>query len=113
MLRYALLTAPSTNRVYADAAVRLTQAELEIFAGRVLSAHVEDIAETRLGGVRYVTFAGKLTADDIAHLSNLSSAYALFEVVGELLRPVELSPLAHFDDDLITIPKYAGKTNEQ
>jgi tRNA G10 N-methylase Trm11 len=26
---------------------------------------------------------------------------------------VQLQPLAHFDEDLITIPKYAGKTNEQ
>jgi hypothetical protein len=50
----------------------------------------------------------------VAHLSNLSAGYALFELVdGELLRPVRLHPLARYHDDLITIPKYAGKTNEQ
>ena len=113
MSRYALLIAPSTNRVYADSAIRLTCAELEIFGGTVLSAPLSGIVEERLGGVPYVLFEASLTREDVAYLSNLSSAYALFEIVGDLLRPVELSPLAWFDDDLITIPKYAGKTNEQ
>jgi len=45
-------------------------------------------------------------------LGNLSSVYALFEVAGELLRPVEVTRLDRFDDDLITIQKYQGKTNE-
>jgi SAM-dependent methyltransferase len=111
--RFALLIAPSTNRVYADAALRLTRAEVQIFGDSVLSAPVTDLGEARLGGVPYVTFAADPGPRDLAHLANLSSAYALFEVVGELLRPVELTPLAYFDDDLITIPKYAGKTNEQ
>lgn len=124
MSRYALLIAPSTNRVYADAALRLTRAELEIFAGSVLSGPVTGIEERRLGGVPYLTFDAKLTDPDLAYLANLSSIYALFELVGAelvgaglvgdlLLRPVELRPLGRYDDDLITIPKYAGKTNEQ
>jgi hypothetical protein len=129
---YALLVAPSANRVYADAANRLTRAELARFADEacrnrpsqrlsaaVLETPVTGIAEAEFGGVGYVTFevpAGdRLTERDISYLSNLSSAFALFEVTGDgdLLRPVRLSPLAHYDDDLITIPKYAGKTNEQ
>src|SRR5256714_7255054 len=114
MPRYALLIAPSTNRVYADASLRLTRAELSIFGGTVLSAMPSEIDEERLGGVPYVVFDGELTGTDLGYLANLSSAYALFERVGDdLLRPVELSPLTHYDDDLITIPKYAGKTNEQ
>jgi hypothetical protein len=111
--RYALLIAPSSNRVYADAALRLTRAELSIFGSAVLSGRPEAIAEERIGGVPYVVFDGELSGADLAYLANLSSIYALFERVGDLLRPVELSPLGHFDDDLITIPKYAGKTNEQ
>ncbi|HKT02333.1 MAG TPA: SAM-dependent methyltransferase [Rugosimonospora sp.] len=111
--RFVLLAAPSANRVYADAAVRLTRAELTAF-GRVLSAPLQDVAEVRLGGLRYVGFSSSGLSDrDLAHLANLSSVYALFEVVGDLLRPVPLAPLARYDDDLITIPKYAGKTNEQ
>ncbi|AGL20317.1 TRM11 family methyltransferase [Actinoplanes sp. N902-109] len=113
MSRYALLLAPSANRVYADQAGRLSRAELAAFS-RVLSAPLGDIAEATIGGVGYLTFDGELSAGDIAYLSNLSAGYALFErVEDELLRPVVLTPLARFDSDLITIPKYAGKTNEQ
>ncbi|OJF09915.1 TRM11 family SAM-dependent methyltransferase [Couchioplanes caeruleus] len=113
MSRYALLLAPSANRVYADQAGRLSRAELAAFSP-VLSGPLTDVAETTIGGVGYLTFAGELEARDIAYLSNLSAAYALFlQVEDELLRPLTLSPLASFDSDLITIPKYAGKTNEQ
>jgi SAM-dependent methyltransferase len=112
MPAYALLLAPSANRVYADQASRLAVAELAAFAS-VLSADLSGISVTDIGGVEYLAFESELTARDIAYLSNLSSAYALFEQVGELLRPLRISPLGRYDSDLITIPKYAGKTNEQ
>ncbi|TDB93746.1 SAM-dependent methyltransferase [Micromonospora fluostatini] len=118
MPRYALLLAPSTNRVYADAAGRLARAELEIFAGSgVLDAAPTRAGTDRIAGVEYLTFDVPdpgLGERDLAYLANLSAAYALFERVGEtLLRPVPLWPLARYDSDLITIPKYPGKTNEQ
>ncbi|MEO3930429.1 SAM-dependent methyltransferase [Micromonosporaceae bacterium B7E4] len=114
MSQYALLISPSSNRVYADASVTLTRAELAVFDRAVLGGRLHDIAETVLGGVRYVTFtADQLDGRDVAYLANLSSIYVLFEVTGGLLRPVELRPLDRFDDDLLTIPKYPGKTNEQ
>jgi SAM-dependent methyltransferase len=115
MPRYALLLAPSANRVYADQAGRLSRAELAAFAA-VLATPLTDVGEERIGGVGYLRFdtPGPLTDLDVAYLSNLSAAYALFTLVEpDLLRPVELTPLARFDSDLITIPKYAGKTNEQ
>ncbi|HEY8453129.1 MAG: SAM-dependent methyltransferase [Micromonosporaceae bacterium] len=120
-MRYALLLAPSANRVYADQAPRMAVAELAVFADRALVTRVEDVKPCTIAGVDYLGFETRdpLTRRDVAYLSNLSGAYALFEV-GEddggpwpLLRPVQLRPLAHYDDDLITIPKYAGKTNEQ
>ncbi|MEU4156653.1 SAM-dependent methyltransferase [Actinoplanes sp. NPDC026670] len=112
MSRYALLLAPSANRVYADQASRMSQAELAAFAP-VLSSELADIEVSLIGGVEYLTFNAQLGDTDIAYLSNLSSAYALFERVEDLLRPLTLTPLARYDSDLITIPKYAGKTNEQ
>jgi SAM-dependent methyltransferase len=112
MSRYALLLAPSANRVYADQAARLATAELAAFHP-VLSAGLSDIGTEVIGGVDYLTFAGSLSARDVAYLSNLSSAYALFDrVEDDLLRPVTMTALARYDSDLITIPKYAGKTNE-
>jgi hypothetical protein len=108
-----MLLAPSANRVYADQAGRMSRAELAAFAP-VLSGDLADIGVILLGGVEYLTFTASLTPRDIAYLSNLSAAYALFSLVeDDLLRPVELTPLARYDSDLITIPKYAGKTNEQ
>jgi hypothetical protein len=120
MGRYALLILPSANRVYADASTALTVAELEAFGQAVLSGRIAGACPATIAGVPYVTFtADRLNARDTALLANLSSAYALFEVdagngkSGEVLRPVELRPLDRFDDDLITIQKYQGKTNEQ
>lgn len=120
-MRYAFLLASSANRVYAGQAPRLAEAELTVFGDRVLRASPRDVAETTIAGVRYVEFDTDppLTGRDVAYLSNLSSGYALFQVHRDgpdgdrLLRPVALTPLAQYDDDLITIPKYAGKTNEQ
>jgi hypothetical protein len=113
MSRYAMLLAPSANRVYADQAGRMSQAELAAFAP-VLSSDISDVIPASFGGVEYLTFSAALTPRDVAYLSNMSAAYALFALVGDdLLRPVELTPLARYDSDLITIPKYAGKTNEQ
>jgi hypothetical protein len=113
MTEYALLLLPSANRVYTDAAVELTMAELEIFSP-VLSSPLAEIASATIAGVGYVTFtADGLTDRDLAYLANASAAYALFERRGELLAPVPLSRLDQFDDDLLTIQKYAGKTNEQ
>jgi SAM-dependent methyltransferase len=112
MSRYALLLAPSANRVYADQASRMSQAELAAFAP-VLSSDLTEIEVSLIGGVEYLTFSADLNDSDVAYLSNLSSAYALFERAEDLLRPLTMTPLARYDSDLITIPKYAGKTNEQ
>jgi SAM-dependent methyltransferase len=114
-----MLVAPSANRVYADQAPRLAAAELAAFGGAVLDADLHEIGPVDIGGVQYVGFrvVPALSEQDVAYLSNASTAYALFARMGEgrdeLLRPVRLRPLARFEDDLITIPKYAGKTNEQ
>jgi SAM-dependent methyltransferase len=113
MRRYALLISASTNRVYAGSAPELTLAELAVF-GTALDSPVTDAGVSDIAGLPYVTFAADLSARDVLLLANLSSGYALFEWLDDdLLRPVRLTPLAHYDDDLITIPKYAGKTNEQ
>jgi SAM-dependent methyltransferase len=113
---YAALILPSSNRVYADSAAALTRAELAVFSDSLLGGRLAEIGDAVIGGVRYVTFGtdSDLGEADAAILANLSSIYALFErCPGGALRPVELRPLARFDDDLITIQKYPGKTNEQ
>jgi hypothetical protein len=76
------------------------------------------VTEERRGGVPYLTFTVSggtaLTAGEVAVLSNLSCLYALFELdEADRLRPLELARLDRWDDDLITIQRYGGKTNEQ
>jgi SAM-dependent methyltransferase len=127
MKRYAFLILPSHNRVYADAAPSLARAELAVLSAALPDGRIEaeSVAETAIGGVPYVTFAAsELSQRDVGLVANLSSLYALFEAAspagagaeglgGELLRPVPLRRLDRFDDDLLTILKYPGKTNEQ
>jgi SAM-dependent methyltransferase len=116
MSRYAFLVLPSHNRVYADAAPALARAELAVLAGALPDAVIDpgSVTETVIGGVPYVTFeAGELSPRDTDVLANLSALYALFEAAGDLLRPVPLRRLDRYDDDLLTILKYPGKTNEQ
>lgn len=111
---WALLVRPSANRVYSAAAPHLTEAETAVLDTCVLGDRLSDLTTERLGGVDYLTFTSRddLTAREIAHLSTLSGAFALFRRHATSLEPVELTPLAHLDDDLLTIQKYVGKTNE-
>ncbi|MEU4672020.1 SAM-dependent methyltransferase [Amycolatopsis sp. NPDC023774] len=115
MPEYAILVHPSANRVYAASSPALLRAELAVFGATGLSAELSEAEEVELGGVGYVKFATPvpLTEPDVALLSNLSSLYALFELGDGVLRPVLVRPLAKTDSDLLTIQKYAGKTNEQ
>jgi SAM-dependent methyltransferase len=109
---YALLLSPSANRVYAQAAPELTAAELGVLDATVLEGRLGPVEQVTLGGVPYLTFAGELGDRDLRHLANVSTAFALFEREGDLLRPRGLDRLDCLDDDLLTILKYQGKTNE-
>ena len=46
-------------------------------------------------------------------LGRLSGFYAAFQREQDRLLPIEVNTPDLFDDDLVTIPKYPGKTNEQ
>ena len=114
-MRYALLVAPSANRVYTRSAPDLTRAELAAFSAGALQGRVGPAVPTSLAGHAYLVFETEepLREADLAVLGNLSSGFALYELLdGDLLRPLGTPSLNRFDDDLITIQKYAGKTNE-
>src|SRR3954452_10047620 len=110
--RYALLVRPCANRVYAHASEALTVAELGVLAATRLRGRLGDAKPTRIAGVPYVVFDADLRGDDLGLLGDVSTALALFERDDDALRPVELPRRDRFDDDLLTILKYAGKTNE-
>ena len=109
-----MLLLPSANRVYTGASPDLAKAELAVFSAAVLDGGLSEAALTHRGGVPYLEFtAEQLSEDATRFLSHLSAIYALFEVDGGLLKPLALHPVDRYDDDLITIQKYQGKTNEQ
>jgi len=113
---YALLPRASANRVYAETALQLVAAELRFLGERLLDGLVVDVTESRLGGVDYLLVdcgARSLDPFAVAVLSNLSSLHALFERRGDALVPVDITPRALVDDDITTIQRYSGKTNEQ
>jgi SAM-dependent methyltransferase len=103
---FGLLLLPAANRVYGKASLGLLRAEVSV----VLGDRISDVADTVIGGVPYVTFSAD---EPPAGVADLSGAYALFELVGDGLKPVEIGRRDRFDDDLLTIQRYQGKTNEQ
>ena len=102
---YLILLAPAANRVYAAAASVLVAAELQILLGG------RSAEPTTLSGVTYLAVSGD--ESDLTQIGQLSAGYAVFERVGEHLRPVEVPRTDRFEEDLVSIPKYSGKTNEQ
>lgn len=116
MAAYALLLRPASNRLYSKGAGVLNSAELSVLDTHALTASLRAVEPAVIGGVEYVRFEtdDELSEHDVAHLSNLSSAFALFRIVDDShLAPVTLTPVAYLDDDLLTILRYKGKTNEQ
>jgi len=109
-----MLILPSVNRVYAGASVELIAAELSAFSEGVLGGALSEAEPTDIGGVPFLQFeADTLSPRAVSFLANVSGCYALFELCDGLLRPLDLRRLGRYDDDLITIQKYPGKTNEQ
>lgn len=113
MPRTAVLLKANANRVYGDAAPELGCAELALLDQEVLHLGL-GVERTELGNVPYLLLDHDeaLSDEALAVLSNLSSLHALFAVEGSLLRPLPVTPLAVVDDDITTIQRYQGKTNE-
>ena len=113
MADHAVLVLPSANRVYAQRGPELLAAELAALNELALHGSLAAIDVRALAGVPYVTFSGELDGDALAVVSNLSAAYALFSLDDGALTPIAMRRLHRWDDDLVTIQRYSGKTNEQ
>ncbi|MCM0620811.1 TRM11 family SAM-dependent methyltransferase [Nocardioides bruguierae] len=119
MSTWAVLVRPSANRVYADATPALLLAEAQVLAATALREEIDDVRLVEMGGLPYLqvrTVDVELSERTRAHLSLLSGGYALFELedagFGPALLPAEPAQVRTLDEDLLTIQKYVGKTNE-
>ena len=106
---YLLILAPSANRVYTAATPALAAAELAVTVPQATQ-----IEQVQVAGMACLAFTVEQLGDTLARqLAHQSSALGLFRrVTGDLLQPVTLPGVRVLDDDLVTIPKYPGKTNE-
>jgi hypothetical protein len=111
MTDHLILLARSANRVYASEANRLVAAELQILLG----AHDHPVIQpVTVAGVGYLAVGSESLDDELnGALGRLSGFYAAFQREHDRLLPIEVATPDLFDDDLVTIPKYPGKTNEQ
>lgn len=117
MVKYAILLNPGHNRVYYKETQKLSVSELSV-ASQFLAGSISDIKIESIADNTYCTFESDANLDynDLSVLSGLSFTFALFEVYEDgsrlCLIPVKL-PKNHFiEDDITTILKYKGKTNE-
>jgi hypothetical protein len=111
MADHLILLAPSANRVYASEADRLVAAELKIMLGADDRPAIEPVS---LAGIGYLALATENLDERVCHaLGRLSGCHAAFRREHDRLEPIQLTAPDLFDDDLVTIPKYPGKTNEQ
>lgn len=105
-----LLLAPSANRVYSGDAARLNTAEITVLAKALgVEATVRPVT---VAGVDYLAIEGDSPQLDRI-VSEASGAFALFGAQSGALTPTRLDRRRIYTDDVITIQKYQGKTNEQ
>ncbi|QGF23916.1 TRM11 family SAM-dependent methyltransferase [Raineyella fluvialis] len=115
-MRLLMLAHPGANRVYAAQAATMASSELAICA-----PGAGEVAARTLAGIDYLGFeTDSLEGSDeertqaLRLIARQSTFLALFEERPDgLLRPIEVADPDVFEDDLVTIPKYPGKTNEQ
>lgn len=105
MPTFLTLLSPTANRVYRQATPTLAAAELAVTAD-----FARQISTTTLGTADALRFE----ADEIDELvlAAQSAHLVSFEETPGGLRPLDIGTTAVLDDDLVTIPKYQGKTNE-
>jgi SAM-dependent methyltransferase len=112
--RYAVLLRASANRVFGAATLDLAVAELDLLGARALGGPAT-VALTCIAGVDYVGIdvADPIPGPALEVLANLSGLHALFEVDDDdRFRPLDCTPRRVLDEDLVTIQRYSGKTNE-
>lgn len=107
-----ILPHPGENAVFFEASETLALAELSLCAQALGLPDASTHTET-LGGLKYYVLDLPCAPDEnvLLRLSRLSSAYALYEKCGDLLRPLPVEKRRVFGEDLSTILKYIGKTN--
>ena len=116
-LTYGIMAHPGHNRVYFDASVSLSLAELTL-ALQHFQAPCGDARVLEVEGLRMFAFSAAmpLTETDLTLLSRLSFVFGLFLLEPRqdsyILAPIRKRTHGVLPEDVSTILKYTGKTNE-
>lgn len=115
--QYGIVIHPGHNRVYYDSSTDLSIAELEL-ATTHFHVSCSEIRLIEVEGIRMLSFhtGAPLQEADLGLLSRLSFVFAIFEMEprgdGYVLLPIRKRSHGVLPDDVGTILKYTGKTNE-
>ena len=112
-MKYGIILWPHANARYQTESAHLARGELSIMLRHICPGAV--IADEMRSDINMLVFESETALSDaqLARMSGHSLMYAMFEIHGDMLRPVCGRPAAYLGADLPGILKYKGKTNEQ
>ncbi|MEG1805592.1 MAG: hypothetical protein RR327_04265, partial [Clostridia bacterium] len=103
---------PAFQKISIEGGTRLAIAEMKL----TLSKFVDnfEVKTREICGINYLQadFNGEISDVAIEKLSRLGSMFAMFELKGEGLYPLEKKKYSNLNPGLSSMLKYAGKTNE-
>ena len=113
MFTYAILINPGYTRVSFQDSPTLMVNELTLAAMK-LTTPVENIRHEEIGSVPYLLFSRNtiISEGEMIILSRLSFTYAIFLKESEMLKPLALNAQYFLNQEVSSILKYSGKTNE-
>ncbi len=110
-MKYAFLLYPHANIRYRESLKALAVEELRMTLAAL--GRENEVKLCEMGGAAFLTFdAAKLTARDIRMLSQLACVYVMFTMEDGQMVPMESSHPNYVGEDLPSLLKYKGKTNE-
>lgn len=111
-MKYGILRYPHQNARYFDATKNLLVNEFKVMM-EALAIDVENDGYETLNGIELFCFELEtLSENTLKALLQISSNHILFEIHGDLLKPLNETKIPYFKTDLSSILKYSGKTNE-
>lgn len=111
-MEYGILRYPHQNKRYFESTKVLLECEFEIIMN-AFNIEAKNSGYRIINGIELYCFELEdLTKDLKIALLKLSSNYILFAIKDDLLLPMNEEKATYFKEDLSSILKYSGKTNE-
>lgn len=111
-MKIGILRLPHQNARYYESTRDLMHSELEIML-KGMDLDVQDMAYETIEDLELLTFVCESMTEALKDcLNRVSNAFVVFECHGDMLKPIIGKKQTYFKEDLSSILKYQGKTNE-